>query len=92
MRNLDWVDIGLHLLGAFVIVFGFGWLFGMQDWALVAAAVFNAVLWPVREWWQDMRRNNVPAWPERRSLQKDMEAWPPAAFGFVVMVACMAVW
>ena len=92
MHSLDWVDIGLHVFGAFVIVFGFGWLFGMQGWALTVAAVFNAILWPVREWWQDVRNGQIPAWPTRRSLQKDMEAWLPAAFGFVVMAACLIVW
>jgi len=79
---MDWLDIILHAVAAAGMV-GVLAVFGMNPWH---AAIFNGVLWGVREFAQDWMKGYRPLyiWPIRRSTQKDWEFLAPLGVGFLV--------
>lgn len=69
MRDLDWVDIILHVVIAVVAIYILTALFKMPIWYFVAV---NTLIWPVREGIQSAVRGdsiNPFEWSKQKTLE-----------------------
>jgi len=78
MRNMDWIDIMLHVAAA-VVLTGLLSMFV----APIAAVIINALFFVEREVIQDLNKGNNPPWPIRFSSQKWAEIVAPVVAGIL---------
>ena len=80
--GLDWEDIIIHAAVALVACGLLMWFMPSYVWHIAA---LNAMIWGIREWWQDVEDGDHPRpWPFRWAPQKWAEFLAPAAIGVVL--------